>query len=57
MMTPEEMQKALEDRRLPVVSRETGIHYNTLKNIRNGDNKNPSYRVAKLLSDYLERRP
>lgn len=57
MMTPEEMQKALEDRRLTVVSRETGIHYNTLKNIRNGDNKNPSYRVARLLSDYLERRP
>lgn len=57
MMTPEEMQKALEDRRLPVVSRETGIHYNTLKNIRDGDNKNPSYRVARLLSDYLERRP
>lgn len=56
-MTPEEMQKALEDRRLTVVSRETGIHYNTLKNIRNGDNKNPSYRVARLLSDYLERRP
>jgi len=57
MMTPEEMQKALEDRRLAVVSRETGIHYNTLRSIRDGDNKNPSYRVAKLLSDYLERRP
>lgn len=56
-MTPEEMQKALEDRRLAVVSRETGIHYNTLRSIRDGDNKNPSYRVARLLSDYLERRP
>lgn len=48
-----EVRERLRDRRLSVVSRETGIHYNTLIRIRDGANVNPTYRVLEALSAYL----
>ncbi|MGC9216636.1 helix-turn-helix domain-containing protein [Acidithiobacillus sp.] len=54
-MTPEELSKALQDRRISVVSKATGLHQNTLRKIRNGENLNPTYKVIKTLSDYLEK--
>jgi hypothetical protein len=52
-MTLEQIRVALADRRLTVVSKATGIHGNTLRNIRNNPAANPTHRVIKALSDYL----
>ena len=54
MLTLNETRRLLMDRRLQVVAQATGIHYNTLKKIRDDDQANPTYAVIKLLSDYLE---
>ena len=54
MLTLNETRRLLMDRRLQVVAQATGIHYNTLKKIRDDDQANPTYVVIKLLSDYLE---
>jgi len=54
MMTIEAIREALRDRRINMVSRATGLHYNTIKGVRDNADANPSYRVIKALSDYLE---
>jgi hypothetical protein len=54
MMTIEAIRLALQDRRLSMVSTATGLHYNTIKGVRDNEAANPSYRVIKALSDYLE---
>ena len=53
MMTLEDMRAALGDRRIDIVASATGIHRATISRIRNDAKANPSYRVAKTLSDYL----
>lgn len=55
-MTPEQVSKALADRRLQRVSEATGIHYNTLKKIRDGESKKPTHDVMSKLIAYLEQR-
>jgi hypothetical protein len=37
-----------------MVSAATGLHYNTIKTLRDNERANPSYKVLKALSDYLE---
>lgn len=54
MLSIEEVVMLLQDRAIPVVAERTGIHYNTVLNIKNGTNKNPSYEVIKKLSEYFE---
>jgi transcriptional regulator with XRE-family HTH domain len=54
-MTLEEIRRALQDRRLSMVARATGVHHNTLANIRDGKASNPTYRVMHALSEYLRR--
>ncbi len=54
MLTPNDIQEALQDRRLDKVSEATGVHYNTIRAIRDNPNSNPTWRVLKALSDYLE---
>lgn len=54
MLKIEKIKKMLEDRNLSKVSRTTGVHINTLRNIRDGKNDNPSYKVVLVLSEYLE---
>jgi DNA-binding Xre family transcriptional regulator len=56
MMTLDQIKQALEDRRLNIVSEATGLHYNTLKNIRDGKNENPSIKTLNKISAYLEQR-
>jgi hypothetical protein len=56
MLTIEQITKALEDRKLRVVARETGLHYHTLRRIKHGETTNPSFGTVKLLSDYLTRK-
>ena len=54
MMTLEQVQAALADRRTDKVAEATGLHYNTVREIRDNVNANPTWRVFKALSDYLE---
>ena len=54
MMTIEQIRVALKDRRISMVSVSTGLHYNKIKGVRDNEDANPSYKVLKALSDYLE---
>lgn len=56
MLTLEDIRKRLEDRRWTLVAEATKLHYNTVRNIATGDNKNPTYEVLKALSDYFMQR-
>ena len=55
MMTLNNIRIALQDRRIGLVSQATGLHVNTIRDLRDGENANPSYRVLAALSDYLEK--
>lgn len=44
----------LADKRLNVVSEATGIHRNTLANIRDGKNTNPTLSVVTKLAQYMK---
>ncbi len=54
MLTLEEVQNKLKDRRLKIVANETGLSYDTVRRIAYGHFKDPSYSVIKKISDYLE---
>lgn len=56
MMTIEEIRKQLQDLRPARVSEATGLHANTIREIRDNPHANPTYRALKALSDYLESR-
>ena len=53
MLTIQQIRDALRDRRISMVAAATGLHYNTIKNVRDNVNSNPSYKVLKKLTDYL----
>lgn len=53
MMTLEQIRTALADRRMNAVSEATGLHYNTVRDVIMNTDSNPTYRVVKLLNDYL----
>ena len=55
-MTLEEISEKLSDRNLTIISERTGIHYNTLRNIKNGENKNPGYLMVVNLSNYFTKK-
>lgn len=52
-MTLEQIRSALADRKVSVVARATKVHPNTIRNILNDIEANPTHRVVKALSDYL----
>jgi hypothetical protein len=56
MMTLEQIRKALSDRMPSKVAQATGLHYNTIREIRDNTNANPTYKVLLALSTYLESR-
>ena len=56
MLSLDEIQERLKDRRLTVMSKEIGISYPTLLSIAQGKSKNPSYRIVQLICEYLERK-
>ena len=56
MMTIEDIRKQLQDLRPIRVSEATGLHANTIRDIRDNPQANPTYRALKALSDYLESR-
>ena len=49
-----EIVTELQDRNLTVVAERTGISRNTLKNIRDGHNTNPTLSVLSEIYSYLE---
>lgn len=53
MMTLEQIRAALADRRISMVAQATGLHVNTVIEVKNSLQANPTYRVLKALSDYL----
>ena len=53
MMTLNQIRAALADRRADKVASATGLHYNTVRDIRDNENANPTWRVLKALNDYL----
>ena len=55
MMTLNDIRLALHDRRIGLVAQATGLHVNTIRDLRDSENTNPSYRVLVALSDYLEK--
>ena len=53
MLTLEQIRDKLQDRRLGMIVKATGVHYNTLRDIRDNLDANPTYKVIKLLNDYF----
>ena len=53
MLTLEQIRNKLQDRRLGLIVKATGLHYNTLRDVRDNSEANPTYKVAKLLNDYF----
>lgn len=54
MMTLKAIRAELADRRISLVARATGLHYNTLRDIRDNPDANPTWRVLNALSEYFE---
>lgn len=54
-MKLEQIQKALNDRRLIVVAEATGISYGTLLAIRDNPDANPGVKTLKIIEDYLKK--
>lgn len=54
MMQLEEIRQALNDRMPMKVAEATGLHYNTIREVRDNPAANPTYKVLKALSDYLQ---
>lgn len=54
MLTLEKIREALQDRRAAKVADATGLHYNTIREVRDNPESNPSYKTVVALSDYLE---
>jgi hypothetical protein len=52
-MNLDEIRQGLQDRRLSMVADATGLHYNTVRAISAGENKNPTHETMRLLSAYL----
>lgn len=49
------IRKRLKDRKIGLIAQVTGVHENTIREIRDNPEANPTIRVIKLLSDYLEK--
>jgi hypothetical protein len=55
MLTLEQISDRLRDRRPGVVAEATGLHVNTVMNVRDKPNRRFAYHVIKALSDYFEK--
>jgi hypothetical protein len=56
MMTLEQIRHALADRVPTKVAEATGLHYNTIRELRDNPSANPTYKVMLALSAYFESR-
>lgn len=57
VMTVSEIREALSDRIIEVVASRTGIHRNTIHNIRSGKVTDPAMSTVEALSRYLMNLP
>lgn len=55
ILTIDEIRSKLQDRRLEVVATATGLHYNTLRHIRDTKQTNVKYETLEKLSNYFLR--
>ena len=55
MMSLLEIQKALKDRRIGLISQHTSIHVNTIREIRDNPLANPTYNVLAALNSYFKK--
>lgn len=53
LMTLDQIRDALQDRMPSKVADATGLHYNTIRDVRDNPQANPSYETVRKLSDYL----
>ena len=54
MLSLDQIREALQDRIPSKVVEATGLHYNTVRDIRDNPHANPTYRVMMALSNYFE---
>lgn len=54
MMTLEQIQAALSDRRIDKVSEATGVPYNTVRHVRDSPTANPTWKTMRALSEYFQ---
>jgi DNA-binding Xre family transcriptional regulator len=54
MLTPEQVQRALQDRNLAELARRIGIGYATLYRLRRGQGAKMTWEVMNKVSTYLE---
>jgi transcriptional regulator with XRE-family HTH domain len=52
-MDLERIKSLLQDRRLSIIAKATGLSTLTVANIRDGETKNPSYETIKKLNEYF----
>lgn len=55
-MILDEVRRLLADRRLDKVAAATGLHRDTIRAIRDGENTNPTLATLQKLYDYLKDR-
>ena len=53
LLTIEQIRAKLIDRRVLIVSKATGLHYNTIRLIRDNTDANPTLETMRKLSAYL----
>lgn len=54
MMELDAIRTQLKDRRVAMIAQETGLHFNTIREVRDNADANPTYRVMQALTKYLE---
>jgi hypothetical protein len=54
MLTIDQIRKALRDRSPTKVAKETGLHANTVRYIRDGLSTHPGHKTILTLSEYIE---
>jgi hypothetical protein len=55
LLSLEDIQLLLKDKRLYVVSKATGLSFPTLKKMADGKKENFTYKTIKAVSDYLKK--
>jgi hypothetical protein len=56
MMSPEQISMALKDLRIEKVAEATGLHYNTIRAIRDSRSEDPRYSTMVALDRYIRNR-
>lgn len=54
-MTLEQIVTALQSENLSYLSRVTGLHYNTIRRIKTGENANPTNHTVQALIKHIRR--